>query len=77
MMFSPLTAGFSGVMVRNADDQLVASVRQAQDRRPELKVYFAKGGFGGLSGYYTSGVINGACHYGLFPGIRPQLADKQ
>jgi sucrose-6F-phosphate phosphohydrolase len=63
----PLTAGFSGVLVRNADDQLVANVRQAMDRRPELKVYFAKGGFKGLNGYYTSGVIEGACHYGVFP----------
>jgi hypothetical protein len=66
----PLTAGFSGVLVRNADEQLVASVRQAQARQPGLKVYFAKGSFEGLSGYYTSGVIEGACHYGLFPGIR-------
>ena len=32
----PLTAGFSGVLVRNADDQLVASVRQAMDRRRSL-----------------------------------------
>jgi hypothetical protein len=65
----PLTAGFSGVLVRNADDQLVAGVRQAMDRQPELKVYFAKGGFKGLNGYYTSGVIEGACHYGVFPAL--------
>jgi len=32
---------------------------------PGLKVYFAKGDFKGLSGYYTSGVIEGAYHYGL------------
>ena len=62
----PLTAGFSGVLVRNADDQLVASVKQARDADPELKVYFAKGGFMGLNGYYTSGVIEGAYHYGIF-----------
>ena len=62
----PLTAGFSGVLVRNADDQLVASVRQAADEHPELKLYFAKGGFKGLNGYYTSGVIEGAYHYGVF-----------
>lgn len=30
-----------------------------------LKVYFAKGNFRGLSGYYTSGVIEGAYHYGV------------
>ena len=62
----PLTAGFSGVLVRNADEQLVADVRRALDVDPELRVYFAKGGFKELSGYYTSGVIEGAYHYGLF-----------
>jgi sucrose-6F-phosphate phosphohydrolase len=62
----PLTAGFRGVLVRNADEQLVANVKEAQQRDPTLTVYFAKGGFRGLSGYYTSGVIEGAYHYGLF-----------
>jgi HAD superfamily hydrolase (TIGR01484 family) len=62
----PLTAGFSGVLVRNADEQLVEQVRAAMARDPSLRVYFAEGGFKGLSGYYTSGVIEGAYHYGLF-----------
>lgn len=62
----PLTAGFSGVLVRNADDQLVANVRQASATNPELRLYFAKGDFKGLNGYYTSGVIEGAYHYGIF-----------
>ncbi len=62
----PLTAGFCGVLVRNADDQLVANVKEALARDPALRVYFAKGDFRGLSGYYTSGVIEGAYHYGLF-----------
>ncbi len=62
----PLTAGFSGVLVRNADDQLVAKVKQVSDANPELRVYFAKGSFKGLNGYYTSGVIEGAYHYGIF-----------
>lgn len=62
----PLTAGFSGVLVKNADEQLVVNVKKALDENPDLKVYFAKGGFQGLSGYYTSGVIEGAYHYGIF-----------
>lgn len=65
----PLTAGFSGVLVRNADEQLVASVKQAIDANPELRVYFAQGGFKGLSGYYTSGVLEGADHYGVFDDV--------
>ncbi|MEN8763376.1 MAG: HAD-IIB family hydrolase [Thiogranum sp.] len=62
----PLTAGFCGVLVRNADDQLVENVEKAMDEDPGLKVYFAKGDFKGLQGYYTSGVIEGAYHYGIF-----------
>jgi sucrose-6F-phosphate phosphohydrolase len=65
----PLTAGFCGVLVRNADDQLVENVKQAMDANPNLKAYFAKGGFKGLNGYYTSGVIEGAYHYGLFDDV--------
>lgn len=62
----PLTAGFSGVVVRNADEQLIASLKLAAAEHPELKLYFAKGGFKGLNGFYTSGVIEGAFHYGVF-----------
>jgi len=62
----PLTAGFCGVLVKNADDQLVKNVKEAMNHNPQLKVYFAKGGFKGLNGYYTSGVIEGAYHYGVF-----------
>ena len=62
----PLTAGFCGVLVRNADDQLVAGVEQAVSANPDIRVYFAKGDFKGLNGYYTSGVIEGAYHYSVF-----------
>ena len=64
----PLTAGFCGVLVKNADEQLVENVKKAMVDNPDLKIYFAKGDFKGLSGYYTSGVIEGAYHYGLFHG---------
>ena len=62
----PLTAGFCGVLVKNADDQLVQNVNKAMSSNSSLKVYFAKGGFMGLNGNYTSGVIEGAFHYGIF-----------
>jgi sucrose-6F-phosphate phosphohydrolase len=62
----PLTAGFSGVLVRNADEQLVADVKKALAVNPRLRLYFAKGGLKDLNGYYTSGVIEGAYHYGIF-----------
>lgn len=62
----PLTAGFCGVLVRNADTQLVENVKEAMKDKPDLKVYFAKGDFKKLNGYYTSGVIEGAYYYGIF-----------
>lgn len=62
----PLTAGFSGVLVRNADEQLVEKVHHAMEENPALKIYFEAGDFRGLSGYYTSGVIEGGYHYGIF-----------
>jgi sucrose-6F-phosphate phosphohydrolase len=62
----PLTAGFAGVLVRNADEQLVTSVEAARAANPGLRVYHARGGFRGLNGYYTGGVLEGAAHYGLF-----------
>jgi len=62
----PLTAGFSGVLVKNADDQLVSKVKKESEKNNDIKLYFAKGGFKGLSGYYASGVIEGAYHYGIF-----------
>jgi sucrose-6F-phosphate phosphohydrolase len=62
----PLTAGFKGVLVKNADDQLVENVKKAMINNPSLKAYFAKGGFKGLNGNYTSGVIEGAYYYGIF-----------
>jgi HAD superfamily hydrolase (TIGR01484 family) len=62
----PLTAGFAGVLVKNADEQLVEQVQNAVKANPALQIYFASGDFRGLSGYYTSGVIEGCYHYGLF-----------
>ena len=66
----PLTAGFLGVVVKNADQQLRGRVRQALTVNPELKIYFARGDFMGLNGNYASGVIEGCFHYGLFSDAR-------
>ena len=54
------------MLVRNADEQLVENVKQAIAENPGLEAYFAHGDFMGLNGYYTSGVIEGAYHYGIF-----------
>ncbi|MCG7869020.1 MAG: HAD family hydrolase, partial [Candidatus Thiodiazotropha taylori] len=54
-----------GVMVRNADEQLVKQVMTAKLNNDALKIYHAKGNFKGLNGYYVSGVLEGAYHYGV------------
>jgi sucrose-6F-phosphate phosphohydrolase len=61
----PLTAGFLGVMVRNADEQLVQQVTEAKQKNDAIQIYHARGGFKGLNGYYVSGVLEGAYHYGI------------
>jgi hypothetical protein len=61
----PLTANFLGVMVRNADEQLVNQVTEAKKHDDHIQIYHAEGGFKGLNGYYVSGVLEGAYHYGL------------
>jgi hypothetical protein len=61
-----LTAHFSGVVVKNADSQLRQQLDQALATQPELRLYFARGGFRGLNGKYASGIIEGCYHYGLF-----------
>lgn len=63
--FFPLTANFLGVMVRNADEQLVQQVTEATRQNDDIQIYHARGGFMGLNGYYVSGVLEGAYHYGL------------
>lgn len=62
----PLTAGFKGVLVKNADDQLVENVKIAMEQNKNLQAYFAQGNFKGLNGNYTGGVIEGAYHHGIF-----------
>ncbi|MES9859675.1 MAG: HAD-IIB family hydrolase [Candidatus Thiodiazotropha sp. LLP2] len=61
----PLTAGFRGVMVRNADQQLVKQVAQAKLNNDAIQIYHSQGNFKGLNGYYVSGVLEGAYHYGV------------
>jgi sucrose-6-phosphatase len=65
----PLTAGFLGVMVRNADEQLLHKVSEAKQQNNALQIYHAQGGFRGLNGYYVSGVLEGAYHYGLLDDV--------
>ena len=69
-LFAEVRAEGLGVTIHAGEvpamDRAADSVRQAVEADPSLTVYFATGARQGLSGYYTSGVIEGAYHYGLF-----------
>ncbi|ADJ29567.1 YcgL domain-containing protein [Nitrosococcus watsonii] len=63
-----LTSGLQAILVRNAQEE----VRQEALRRlpPEHRqqLYLARGGFMGLNGYYSAGVLEGLAHF--FPETR-------
>ena len=61
-----MAEALSGTEIKAPVVPLVANVRAAMRENPGLKVYFARGDFKGLSGFYTSGVIEGGYHYGVF-----------
>ena len=69
----PLPPSIRNMLVRNKDEQLADEVKQAMQSDLNLQAYLAKGGFKGLNGYYTSGVIEGAYHYGIFDGIETSI----
>jgi len=63
----PLTCGVNAVLVKNADSQTKSSVKKIMEKNKiSNNIYFAKGNFKNLSGYYTSGVIEGAYHFDFF-----------
>ncbi|KFI21630.1 YcgL domain-containing protein [Nitrosococcus oceani] len=63
-----LASGLQAILVRNAQEE----VRQEALRRlpPEhsQQLYLARGGFMGLNGYYSAGVLEGLAHF--FPETR-------
>ena len=61
VLLSPLQA----VLVANADDEVRAVARQA---RQEQHLYLARGGFLGMNGCYSAGILEGVAHY------RPEFA---
>lgn len=61
VLLSPVRA----ILVANADSEVRAAARQA---REEQYLYLARGGFLGMNGCYSAGILEGVAHY------RPELA---
>lgn len=64
-----LNSGLQSVLVANATAGVRAAI--ADEGTPRPRVYIAKGGFMGMNGNYSAGVLEGVAHY--FPQIREWL----
>ncbi len=69
---SVLAGPIKSVLVANADDDVRQDVlREAEARLHTDTLYLAKGGFNGMNGNYSAGILEGIAHY--FPKIDPLL----
>jgi sucrose-6F-phosphate phosphohydrolase len=63
-----LTSRLQAVLVLNATDTVRAAAREEAERSGHLDaIYFAEGGFLGMNGNYSAGILEGVAHY------RPEL----
>lgn len=59
-----LTSGLQAVLVRNATEEVrQAATKSAHEKGAANRLYLARGGFHGMNGYYTAGVIEGLVHF--------------
>ena len=59
-----LTSGMQAVLVRNAiDDVRREAVRAVRAKGCEHRLYLAQGGFLGMNGNYSAGVLEGVAHF--------------
>ena len=59
-----LTSALQSVLVANAEDSVrQRAVRLAARRGQQANLYLARGGFLGMNGYYSAGVLEGLAHY--------------
>lgn len=64
--FGALTSGYKAILVNNAQDSFKEKVRGVAEGKNILeRVYFSKGGYKGMNGNYTGGVLEGLNHFGF------------
>jgi hydroxymethylpyrimidine pyrophosphatase-like HAD family hydrolase len=60
------------VLVANADHQVIEQAKTlVREQQTEAAFYLAKGGFLGMNGNYSAGILEGVAHY--FPEIQSWL----
>jgi len=70
-----LTSGLQSVLVRNARPEVREEAEAAlRERHLEERLYVARGGFLGMNGYYSAGVLEGASWF--FPELEHWLTAK-
>ncbi len=70
-----LTSGLQSVLVRNARPEVREEAEAAlRERHLEARLYVAQGGFLGMNGYYSAGVLEGAAWF--FPVLGRWLTEK-
>ncbi len=71
-----LTSRLPAVLVLNAADTVREAARQGAERAGNLDaIYFAQGGFLGMNGNYSAGILEGVAHYR--PELRSWLSNTQ
>ena len=71
-----LTSGMQAVLVRNAIDEVRREAVQAvRANGCEHRLYLARGGFLGMNGNYTAGVLEGVAHF--LPQVEDWLSQMQ
>ncbi|MDO8844265.1 MAG: HAD-IIB family hydrolase [Methylicorpusculum sp.] len=71
-----LTSPIRSVLVANASDEVREQAQlQAREQSTGSALYLAKGGFMGMNGNYSAGILEGCVHY--LPEIRRWIADYE
>ena len=71
-----LTSGMQAVLVRNATDEVrYEAVQAVRTKGCEHRLYLANGGFLGMNGNYTAGMLEGAAHF--LPQVGDWLSQMQ
>jgi HAD superfamily hydrolase (TIGR01484 family) len=68
-----LTSGLQAILVRNAADEVRKEALRCLPVEYSKQLYLARGGFMGLNGYYSAGVLEGLAHF--FPRARTWMEE--
>jgi uncharacterized protein YcgL (UPF0745 family) len=69
-----LTSGLQAILVRNAADEVRKEALRCLPAECSKQLYLARGGFMGLNGYYSAGVLEGLAHF--FPRARTWMEES-